>query len=261
MDIQVEIAGYKTMEEFAAVFSPKPVVTPAKKLFTVLFRSSVDGELVTDCLGAVDYTEAFAEAERRYGWLDHLTILGISEGLKEIQGASMNTREKLLAEYAANDRKGKQETLPLFVYGTLLSGFGNHRLLAGNRCALLGSATVKGFELHGFPIPCAQFSSLSQAEVVGELYAFPAEEYQDILKVVDRLESEGNWYSRLRVTVQHAGQSVEAWMYVVAKEQQTSGGAPYFDYRAMDQASKFISQRMLDVTGREEYDLNKEDYR
>lgn len=174
----------------------------------------------------------------------------------------MNARKNLMAEYAANDRRNsEQPTLPLFVYGTLLSGFWNHRLLAGNRCALLGSATVRGFELHGFPIPCAQFSSLPQAEVVGELYAFPAENYQDILKIVDRLESEGNWYSRLRVTVQHAGQPVEAWMYVVAREQQTSGGAPYFDYRAMDRASKFISQRVFYVTGRDEDGLTEGDYR
>jgi len=171
----------------------------------------------------------------------------------------MNNRKELMAEYTANGRNGEQDTLPLFVYGTLLPGFGNHHLLVRNRCVSLGSATVKGFELRGYPIPCAQFSSLPEAEVVGELYAFPEEKYQDILKVIDRLEAEGSWYCRLRVTVQHAGETVEAWMYVVTGMRKS--GQPYFDYRQMDSGTRYASTCTFDEYGKDEDGLTEEDYR
>lgn len=169
----------------------------------------------------------------------------------------MNTRKKLLAEYRKNPRSGEQKTLPLFVYGTLLSGFWNHRLIARDGGVLLGAATVKGFELHGFPIPTAVFSSLPEAEVVGELYAFPAETYQKTLQSADRLESEGGWYSRLLVEVCIAGELVEAWMYVVVVEEgRKISPEPYFDYRARDAADKYISSRVFDEDG-----LTEDDYR
>lgn len=84
MNIQIEIAEYKTMEEFAAVFSREPIASPATEIYTVLLLSSKNGELLTDFLFATDYADAFATAERRFASLSHLTVLGISEGLNKI---------------------------------------------------------------------------------------------------------------------------------------------------------------------------------
>jgi gamma-glutamylcyclotransferase (GGCT)/AIG2-like uncharacterized protein YtfP len=83
----------------------------------------------------------------------------------------------------------------LFVYGTLRSGFGNHRLLAGSR--LLG----RGRTVAAYALLVDRYPHLVEAPavspVVGEVYEVsPA-----TLAVLDRLEDHPNWYRRQPIAV------------------------------------------------------------
>ena len=80
--------------------------------------------------------------------------------------------------------------MKVFVYGSLLSGFGNHRLLEGSR--LIGHAkTPPGYRMHslgGFPgvVPTGN------AVVHGEVYEVDAQ----TLAALDRLEGHPRFYRR-----------------------------------------------------------------
>jgi len=106
----------------------------------------------------------------------------------------------------------------VFVYGSLKSGFGNHRCLSGaipmEEDARLHDATM--LDLGAFPavIPGAN-------TVYGELYEVTPE----ILERLDRLEGHPTFYQRHKVTIlcyKWTGEeySASAWCYFLSKDSQ-----------------------------------------
>lgn len=79
----------------------------------------------------------------------------------------------------------------IFVYGTLMRGFSNHRLMGA--CKFIGN--VKTVEKYGFYVSDFPFvSEKSKVSVIhGELYEVPDEE---TLQRLDALEGHPDWYER-----------------------------------------------------------------
>ncbi len=99
----------------------------------------------------------------------------------------------------------------VFVYGTLMSGFGNNRLMQGR---LVGRATTAGmlYNLNGFP-------GLRQDDGHGTVYGEVWDIDDASLAALDRLEGVAvGLYDRIRVVanVERHG-SVEAWAYQISQ--------------------------------------------
>ncbi|WP_141619454.1 gamma-glutamylcyclotransferase [Myxococcus sp. AB036A] len=94
----------------------------------------------------------------------------------------------------------------VFVYGTLLSGEPNHRLLRGAR--LIGPArTQPRFTLYDYgPFPA--LASRGKHAVEGEVYEVDAL----MLAALDRLESHPRFYRRTPITLDDVGR-VEAYLF------------------------------------------------
>ncbi|NOJ79223.1 gamma-glutamylcyclotransferase family protein [Myxococcus xanthus] len=94
----------------------------------------------------------------------------------------------------------------VFVYGTLLSGEPNHRLLRGAR--LIGPArTQPHFTLYDYgPFPA--LASRGKHTVKGEVYEVDAL----MLAALDRLESHPRFYRRTPITLDEVGR-VEAYLF------------------------------------------------
>lgn len=106
---------------------------------------------------------------------------------------------------------------PFFVYGTLMTGYGNHRVVM-DYVKDIKEATVKGFDIYpygGFP-----FVKPGNSVVMGQLIYVNDDDYQAALQNCDWLEGytegrSGNMYERETVTVTtEDGKEVEAWIYV-----------------------------------------------
>ena len=119
------------------------------------------------------------------------------------------------------------ETLeyPVFVYGSLKRGFGNHDCLQDSK--FLGDAVTSHdcFVMHSF----GAFPAVSMAQddslyfVTGEVYLVS----RSTLEVLDRLEGNGHFYTRRLVNVQlDNGQEMEVWMYLVPFSQNMSFDNP-----------------------------------
>lgn len=134
------------------------------------------------------------------------------------------------AEYSSRTAKEDRNLfLPFFVYGTLRKGFSSHRILGD--CEYVGTGTVAGFYLAvPHTIPFALPAPTDETLLVGEVYAASSEEYTEMRKRLDRLESEGSWYLRLQVPVclSESGVVVQCWMYALAKEEWSSVGTTEF---------------------------------
>jgi gamma-glutamylcyclotransferase (GGCT)/AIG2-like uncharacterized protein YtfP len=97
----------------------------------------------------------------------------------------------------------------IFVYGTLLAGEPNHRLLQGSR--FVGRATTEpGYRLHDLGAYPAMVQA-GEGTVEGELYEIDA----PTLAALDRLEGHPRFYRRVPVTLD-GGEAVET--YVMAAE-------------------------------------------
>lgn len=94
----------------------------------------------------------------------------------------------------------------VFVYGTLLSGESNHRLLCGAR--LIGPArTHPHFTLHDYgPFPALARGGRHAIE--GEVYEVDAL----MLAALDRLEGHPRFYERTSIALDGAGR-VEAYLF------------------------------------------------
>ena len=103
---------------------------------------------------------------------------------------------------------------PLFVYGTLKRGHGNHTFLQDAEL-LASCAEVDGFTLYGSTIPYMVRSPGDR--VKGEVYAVDDE----ILGPIDRLEGHPNHYRREPVPLVNGVGSV--WAYLVQREHCWSG--------------------------------------
>ena len=103
---------------------------------------------------------------------------------------------------------------PVFVYGSLKRGFGNHDCLSDAK--FVGNAVTENSEyvMHSY----GAFPAVSEAKngvayyVAGELYLVT----RSIFEVLDRLEGNGHFYTRKLVNVlTDNGQTMRAWMYLV----------------------------------------------
>ncbi len=103
---------------------------------------------------------------------------------------------------------GPQIVARVFVYGTLLKGEGNHRLLSGAR--LVGAARTRvEFTFHdlgGCP-GLVRYSTLQPQAVVGELYDVDAE----TLASLDRLEGHPRFYRRTEIELED-GSKVQTYV-------------------------------------------------
>ena len=98
----------------------------------------------------------------------------------------------------------------VFVYGSLKTGFGNHRVLGDNEPLREDQTLNAGwnmFSMGGFPgiVPGSQYIS-------GELY----EVDDSILERLDWLEGNGHFYTREVVPL---ASGVDAWMYVLPPQE------------------------------------------
>lgn len=106
--------------------------------------------------------------------------------------------------------------IPVFVYGSLKKGFGNHDLLAN---AFVGGKVVTSDAIFGMAsyeaYPACYIPKDDEAtnKIHGELYGVNKE----LLRVLDRLESNGSFYNRVLVPVEcpKTGQVINAWIYLL----------------------------------------------
>ena len=117
----------------------------------------------------------------------------------------------------------------LFVYGTLMRGYGNNVLLSEAR--FLGVASVKG-SLYGFGVPGFDPVPKGKGIVFGELYEV---EEGPVLERIDALEGHPHHYIRERVSCTlHTGAKDEAEVYVYPRASKHGEFIPsgrYQDYR------------------------------
>lgn len=82
----------------------------------------------------------------------------------------------------------------VFVYGSLMKGFGNHGLLQDS--AFVSPASIKGYSLYSLGAFPAAVRGLGQSTILGEVY-----EVDDAtLARLDRLEGHPTFYERQQVT-------------------------------------------------------------
>lgn len=108
----------------------------------------------------------------------------------------------------------------VFVYGSLMNGFGNHRILACQK--FVGNARIesddngKSFTMHAythsFPAIYEDETMRQKSSIDGEVYKVDVETFVDL----DCLESHPYWYVREQVQVRlDDGHTVDAWVYVM----------------------------------------------
>lgn len=126
-----------------------------------------------------------------------------------------NERISIQLDTLPSTEKERYQETPVFVYGSLKQGFGNHLVLGGSR--LLGEAVTcdAKFGMGSYKAYPACFVDHESATNVihGEAYSVN----RNILRRLDQLESNGVFYKRERVSVQLLGTDtkVDAWMYLL----------------------------------------------
>lgn len=103
------------------------------------------------------------------------------------------------------------DLIPLVVYGTLKKGHGNHRLI---RHAKFGGevSSVEPMELVDLGAFPGAILSDEGKPVSGELYYID----EDTLKLTDRLEGNGSFYTRyLKTFVDEDNNEKKAWIYLL----------------------------------------------
>jgi len=100
----------------------------------------------------------------------------------------------------------KQNVL-LFVYGTLMSGFGNNVLLRDQK--LIGSGeTVNDYTMYASGIPFVS-DEKETSKIKGELW----EVHPSRMPSLDGLEGHPDWYQRKLVPITVDGEEFQAWLY------------------------------------------------
>lgn len=101
----------------------------------------------------------------------------------------------------------------IFVYGTLLDGeYNNRRYLQNNNSRLLGKTIINEFEMYSLGMyPTIVKSELDITVIYGEVW----EVTDNILSVLDRLESYPQQYNRMEVQTKYGF----SWVYFQSYEQ------------------------------------------
>lgn len=105
---------------------------------------------------------------------------------------------------------------PVFVYGSLKNGFGNHVIMAGALSAGAAVTVEAGFGMASFgAYPACYIPEDDEAlnKIQGELYGVN----EMLLNALDKLEGNGSFYTRELVSVEcpKTGQVIDAWMYLL----------------------------------------------
>lgn len=108
--------------------------------------------------------------------------------------------------------KPTDQTPYLFVYGTLMSGLSNNRLLKNS--LQIDTATTEGkLTLLASSIPYL-VDEKSKSYVTGEVY----EVDEKTLSAIDQLEGHPGWYSRKIISiVNELGDKMKAWAYFMPR--------------------------------------------
>ncbi len=112
----------------------------------------------------------------------------------------------------------------IFVYGTLMRGYGNNRLIQNGTFVKEGR-TLPNFtmvSLGGFPGLLEQ----GQDAVVGEVWDVD----DSTLKMCDRLEGHPTWYRRTPIELED-GEKVEVYIYLKASAKEAGGRVSSGDWR------------------------------
>jgi len=113
-----------------------------------------------------------------------------------------------------NDNNTTEQGTPrhlVFVYGSLLSGLGNHDQISDGE--LVGTGTIDGeykmINLGAFP---AVYRAAGGGPVVGEVYAVS----DATRRRLDRLEGNGRFYTREQVAANvPTGTTATVWVYLI----------------------------------------------
>jgi gamma-glutamylaminecyclotransferase len=110
---------------------------------------------------------------------------------------------------ALDGSKGRDCAMNVFVYGTLMKGYGNHRLVENE--TWLGDALLKDFGLYNVTQYYPGIIKQRGSSVRGEVYDVS----EKTLEKLDILEGEGSLYLRIAVKVTlNTGKEVESYVYV-----------------------------------------------
>jgi gamma-glutamylcyclotransferase (GGCT)/AIG2-like uncharacterized protein YtfP len=102
----------------------------------------------------------------------------------------------------------------VFVYGTLLAGEPNHRLLARAR-RVCEAATGEGFALFDLGAFPGMVRAREGSVVVGEVYEVDG----PTLEALDRLEGHPSFYRRTEITLAPPMDAEPVWTYLLRPEQ------------------------------------------
>lgn len=103
------------------------------------------------------------------------------------------------------------QKIKVFVYGTLMKNRRNHHYL--KEATFLGTAELENYEMYRV----ATYPGIVPkpgAQILGEVYEINSE----TLKLIDRLEAEGNLYIRTKEEVLLNEKKTEVFVYVWNKE-------------------------------------------
>lgn len=119
-----------------------------------------------------------------------------------------------------------EKTPYLFVYGTLMSGYGNNVLLKG--AIFMGTGSTKNnYKLSAISFPFMMENG-GATYVMGEVY----EVDKHSLSRADALEGHPSWYERKVITIiMDDEKEVEAWAYFMKEEPRNAKLIPSGDYR------------------------------
>lgn len=108
----------------------------------------------------------------------------------------------------------KKGQYPVFVYGSLLSGLHNHRVL-GNHKQLVGNGIIKNFAMWSIYDSFPAILPVKKEVVIGEVYNIDTEHYEATVHDLDGLEGNGIMYQRELINVKmEEGRYVKAWVYI-----------------------------------------------
>jgi gamma-glutamylcyclotransferase (GGCT)/AIG2-like uncharacterized protein YtfP len=117
----------------------------------------------------------------------------------------------------------EEQYLPFFVYGTLMTGFGNHNRIAKGKTTYIREASTIGtlYSVGGFP----GLIKAGEDDIQGQLLFIDPKLYDSTLKEMDRLEGyhkgmeKESLYLRRVVDVMDddTGSVLKAWVYYFNK--------------------------------------------
>lgn len=113
---------------------------------------------------------------------------------------------------------------PIFVYGSLLTGFHNSGIIP--KWCNRESGVLLNADLYDY---CGSFPMAvnGSGQIIGELVTIPDEDYKNVLSRLDTLEGywgsgRANFYHRVKKTIIVNDTRVKAWVYV-GNDSQVSG--------------------------------------